>query len=72
MNKIYKLDKIVYAKKEVEELEEKIKNLDIVLKTLYNMLGDGKIWNVITKIEDIIVTYEMRKYELDLMIQDGE
>lgn len=72
MSKIYRLDSIVYAKKELETIEEKIKTLDLTLKPLYNILGDGKIWNIITKIEDAIVQYEMRKYELELIIKDGE
>jgi hypothetical protein len=71
MSKIYRLDSIVYAKKELKELEEKIKTLDLTLKPLYNILGDGKIWNIITKIEDVIVQYELRKYELELRIKDG-
>jgi hypothetical protein len=72
MSKIYRLDSIVYAKKELKELEEKIKVLDLTLKPLYNIIGDGKIWNIITKIEDIIVQFEMRKYELELRIKDGD
>lgn len=72
MSKIYRLDSIVYAKKELATIEEKIKTLDLTLKPLYNILGDGKIWNIITKIEDVIVQYEMRKYELELIIKDGE
>lgn len=72
MSKIYRLDSIVHARKELIGLEEKIKTLDLTLKPLYNMLGDGKIWNIITKIEDTIVQYEMRKYELELRIKDGD
>lgn len=72
MSNVYNLGSIVFAKKELKELEEKIKTLDLTLKPLYNILGDGKIWSIITKIEDTIVQYEMRKYELELRIKDGD
>lgn len=72
MSKIYRLDNIVYAKKEIQQINEKIKILDNSLKPLYNIMGDGKIWSIITKMEDIIIQYEMRLYELELRVKDGE
>lgn len=69
MSKILKLDEIVYAKKKITDIDDKIKTLDNMLQTLYTKLGDGKISSVVKDMEDIIITYELEKLELEKMIR---
>ena len=70
MSKILKLDEIVYAKKKITDIDDKIKTLDNMLQTLYTKLGDGKISSVVKDMEDIIITYELEKLELEKMIRN--